>query len=154
MRQTQQWLAEYVQGYAGIASVFTGLPQPVQPGFDALRAPLMEHYRRLFTPVEVPAAGADDAKAGPAWLRCQQAGERYARQVTAIATDACERLGASLAASGPEAPPITSLRELHALWIHCGEAAYLAAAHREEFSAAQAEWLAALVELHAGTAPK
>ena len=71
-------------------------------------------------------------------------------QATAIAIDACERLGASLSATGSAAPPITSLRDLHALWIECGEAAYAAAAHREEFAAAQAELLMALVELRAG----
>ena len=55
-------------------------------------------------------------------------------------------------AIGPEAPPITTLRELHALWIDCGEAAYAAAAHRDEFAEAQAELLAAFVELRAGLA--
>ncbi len=150
----QQKLAEYVQGYAGVASLFLTLPQSALPGFDALRTPLIEHYRRIFTPMAFPVAGADAAKAGAAWLRYQQAAERCARQATAIATDACERFGASLAATGPGAPPITSLRALHAVWIECGEAAYLAAARREEFAAAQAELLAALVELRAGTAGK
>ena len=45
-----------------------------------------------------------------------------------------------------------NLRELHSLWIDCGEAAYAAAAHRDEFAAAQAELLAAFVELRAGLA--
>ncbi len=53
---------------------------------------------------------------------------------------------------GPDAPPITSLRELQALWIECGEAAYAEAARREEFASAQAELLMALVELRAVTA--
>jgi hypothetical protein len=66
--------------------------------------------------------------------------------------NAGERLAAALARSGPEAPPITTLRELHALWIDCGEAAYAAAAHREDFAEAQAELLAAFVELRAGLA--
>ena len=60
----------------------------------------------------------------------------------------------ALAATGPEAQPITSLRELHALWVECGEAAYSQAAHREEFAAAQAELLSALVELRAGVQPR
>jgi hypothetical protein len=45
------------------------------------------------------------------------------------------------------------LRELHELWIECGEAAYAAAAHGEEFSAAQAELLAAMIEMHAAASP-
>ncbi len=66
--------------------------------------------------------------------------------------DAGRRLAEALAASGPDAPPITSLRELQALWIDCGEAAYAEAARREEFALAQAELLMALVELRAVSA--
>jgi hypothetical protein len=49
---------------------------------------------------------------------------------------------------------VTTLRELHALWIDCGEAAWAAAAHGEEFAEAQAELLAAHVELAAMAAPR
>jgi hypothetical protein len=58
-----------------------------------------------------------------------------------------------LSASGPAAPPVTTLRELHALWIECGEAAWAAAAHRDEFAEAQAELLAAHVEFAASAKP-
>jgi hypothetical protein len=78
--------------------------------------------------------------------------QAFASQVNAIAIDAGQRLAEALARSGPEAPPITTLRDLHSLWIDCGEAAYAAAAHREEFAEAQAELLAAFVELRAGAA--
>jgi hypothetical protein len=114
----------------------------------AAQAALVDHYRRLFTPSFMPEATATDT--GTTFIRCQQAAERFGRQVTAIALDASERFRAALSATGPQGPPITSLRELHALWIDCGEAAYAAHAHREEFAEAQAELLAAFVELRAG----
>jgi polyhydroxyalkanoate synthesis regulator phasin len=41
---------------------------------------------------------------------------------------------------------VTSLRQLHDLWVECGEQAYAAAAHRDDFAAAQAELLAAAIE--------
>ncbi len=124
-------------------SQFASAPDPA-----AMQAGLVEHYRRLFTPLAVPDTAAGETSAG--FIRCQQAAERYGRQATAIAIDAGERFRAALSATGSQAPPITSLRELHALWIECGEAAYAAHAHREEFADAQAELLAAFVELRAG----
>ena len=146
----QRRLAEYAQDFAGIAGAFWRQLQSGESSFEVLREPLMDRYQRFFAPPGLPAASADPPKSGAAWIRCQQAGERYAREATAIAIDACGRLGESLSTTGSGAPPITSLRELHALWIECGEAAYAAAAHREEFAAAQAELLMALVELRAG----
>ncbi len=148
----QHKLAEYAADYAAIAAAFWNQLQSPSPDFDALREPLTERYRQLFTPPGGQPAGSVPAEAGAAWFRCQQASEAYARLATAIAIDACERLRVALAASGPDAPPITTLRDLHALWIDCGEAAYAQAAHREEFAVAQAELLAALVELRAGAA--
>lgn len=145
----QRRLVEYAQDFAGIAGAFWTQLQSGKSSFDALREPLIERYRQLFAPPGLSAAGADPANTGAAWIRCQQAAERFAGQATAIAIDACNRLGASLSATGSKAPPVTSLRELHALWIDCGEAAYAAAAHREEFAAAQAELLMALAELRA-----
>lgn len=112
------------------------------------QAGLIEHYRRLFTPAFVTGAAAPDT--GTAFIRCQQAAERFGRQATAIALDASERFRAALAETGAQAPPITSLRALLALWIDCGEAAYASHAHREEFADAQAELIAAFVELRAG----
>ena len=89
---------------------------------------------------------------GAAFERYQRAAARSTELAASIAHDASRRLAEALAASGPEAPPITSLRELHALWIECGEAAYAEAARREEFAMAQAELLMALVELRAAAA--
>ena len=153
--EVQQRLADYARDYAGVAAAAFAQWQPGgQPfHFDALREPLTELYRQLFMPKGLASAFSDpsNAGAGPLLRRAQLAGERYAGIAAAIAADAGRRLGAALAASGPSSPPVTSLRELHALWIECGEAAWAAAAHGEEFSAAQAELLGALVELRALT---
>lgn len=136
----------WLKGWADVQQQLLQLaaePDPV-----ALQAGLVEHYRRLFMPSFVPGAAATESNA--TFIRCQQAAERFGRLATAIARDASERFRASLSETGPQATPITSLRELHALWIDCGEAAYAAHAHREEFADAQAELLAAFIELRAG----
>lgn len=108
-----------------------------------------DQYRLLFGVPGSFATAAAPAADGASLLRYHQAAERFARLLNDAASDAGRRLGAALARSGPDAPPITTWRELHALWIECGEAAWSAAAHREEFAAAQAELLAALVVLRA-----
>ena len=94
-------------------------------------------------PAAVPGTAAPDAS----MRRYQQAAERVGQLLTDAAADAARRLGAALAADGPDAAPITTLRELQALWIDCGEAAWSAAAHREQFAEAQADLLAAWVAL-------
>ena len=148
----QRTLAEQAKDLASLTTAFGGgLPMGPE-NFDALRNPLIERYRQLFMPPGLAAAGDRPANAGAAFLRYQQAMQEFTAQLSAIAMNAGERLAAALARSGPEAPPITTLRELHALWIDCGEAAYAAAAHREDFAEAQAEVLAAFVELRAGLA--
>ena len=152
--QAQRKLADYAADYAGIAFAFWNQMQSPHPNFDALREPLIERYRQLFMTSTIPPSGSDAGEAGAAWLRYQQATERCAQQATAIALDAVERMRLALAEDGPETKPVTSLRELHALWVECGEAAYSRAAHREEFAAAQAELLSALVELRAGVQPR
>jgi poly(hydroxyalkanoate) synthase III subunit E len=143
-------LLEFGNDYAGMAAEFwSRMPtQTREADLAGLQAALVERYRGLFMPVVWPAPAAGST--GTPYIRCQQAVERFNRQATAIAIDASARLCAALSATGPEAPPIASLRELHALWIECGEAAYAAQAHREEFADAQAELLAAFVELRAG----
>ena len=151
--QAQQRLADYAAEYAGIATAFWNQMQSPHPNFDELREPLIARYRELFMASAVAPSGEGPGEAGAAWIRYQQATERFARQAAAIALDASERLRAALTATGPEAQPITSLRELHALWVECGEAAYSRAAHREEFAAAQADLVSALVELRAGMQP-
>lgn len=139
-----QRLLDYGGDYAGFAREAWRL-------LDRGRAPgeaILDQYRRLFMPAAGFAAATPEYAAPVAALRWQAASQRLSQQAAAIAADACRRLTAALADDGPDAPPITSLRQLHDLWVECGEAAYAEAAHGEEFAAAQAEWLAAAVELH------
>ncbi len=113
--------------------------QPATVGSEAF---LADQYRQLFA---MPGLPAGLSGAAPA--------ERFGRLLNEVALDAARRLIAALADDAPGVAPITTLRELHALWIECGEAAWAAAAHREDFAAAQAELLASLVRLRAtGTA--
>jgi len=150
----QRRLSDYAADYAGLAAAALAPAPPDPATLAAMSAPLVAQYQKLFTPPGLEPVGQDGEEGGAAWLRMQQAQEQYARLALAIATDAGRRLIAALSASGPSAPPITSLRELHALWIECGEAAWAAAAHREDFAEAQAELLAAHVELRAMAAPR
>ena len=112
-----------------------------------------DQYRQLFALPGLHLAAPADAAPGYLLVRYQQAAERFARLLNEAAIDAARRLGEALADSGPAAAPITSLRELHALWIDCGEAAWSAVAHREDFAAAQAELFSALVALRAAAPP-
>jgi hypothetical protein len=150
----QRRLSDYAADYAGLAAAAFAPARPGPAGLAAMSAPLVAQYQKLFTPPGLEPAQQYGDAGGAAWLRMQQAQEQYARLALSIATDAGRRLIAALSASGPSAPPITSLRELHALWIECGEAAWAAAAHREDFAEAQAELLAAHVELRAMAAPR
>lgn len=136
----------WLKNWADVQQQLAQLASASDPA--AAQAVLIEHYRRLFTPTFVPGAAATGT--GAAFMRCQQAAERFGRQATAIALDAGERFRAALEATGPQALPITSLRALQALWIECGEAAYASHAHREEYADAQAELITAFVELRAG----
>lgn len=115
---------------------------------ESLQALFIDRYRQLFTPEIARAAAAPDPLHGgaAAMVRWHAATRRFGLQVVAIANDAFRRLSAELMANDA-GKPITSLRELHGLWIECGEAAYAAAAHGDEFADAQAELLAAWVEL-------
>ena len=108
-----------------------------------------DQYRQLFALPGLHLAAPADAAPGSMLVRYQQAAERFARLLNEAAIDAARRLGEALADSGPAAAPITSLRELHGLWIDCGEAAWSAVAHREVFAAAHAELFSALVALRA-----
>jgi hypothetical protein len=148
----QRTLAGQAKDLAGLAAAFSGGQPPGAANLEALAKPLIERYRQLFMPPGLAAAAEGPAQAGAAFQRYQQALQGFALQANGIAMNAGQRLAEALAQSGPEAPPITTLRELHSLWIDCGEAAYAAAAHRDEFAEAQAELLAAFVELRAGLA--
>ncbi len=144
----RQQLKEFADSYAGLAADFCRQVQSPQGGPSGMQSGLVERYRQLFAPFALPDAAP--AGAAPAFARYQQAAERFGRQVSSIAVDASRRLAEALASTDPAAAPITSLRELHELWIDCGEAAYAEAAHRSDFADAQAELLAAFVELRAG----
>ena len=148
----QRTLADYAQGYAAIAAALWAPTRSGQPDLGALREAFVEPYRRLFTPASLDGAGSPPVGVTDALQRWQGAARRFAGEATAIAVDASRRLAAALEKSGPDAPPVTTLAELHALWIECGEAAYAEAAHGERFAAAQAELLTALVELRAAAA--
>jgi hypothetical protein len=145
------WLSAWLATQRDFAALVAAVAPPSagQPTFDAIGQSLTEQYRRLFAFPPLPAAGPDAVAAGAAAQRYREAAERYGQLVSAAAIDAGKRLAAALDATGPEAPPITSLRALHALWVECGEAAWSAAAHREDFAAAQAELLGALALLGA-----
>lgn len=110
-----------------------------------LQQNLTERYRRLFAPDFAAAAGA--AAHGFDHAAAAKATRRYAQLLGAIATDAGARFAQAIGHDTPGTPVITSLRELFELWIACGEAAWTAAAHSEEFASAQADVLAAIVEL-------
>lgn len=105
---------------------------------EAMRALFSHRYQQFFMP--------EIARAPVTTQRWQAAAQRFAQQVAAVANDASRRLSAALMADDAGLPPITSLRQLHELWVNCGEAAWAAAAHGDEFAEAQAELLAAWVE--------
>lgn len=147
----QRTLNQYAQGFAALAGAAWGPLGSGPADSDALRQAFAAGYQQLFAPSGL-AAGGPASGSGSAFERYQRAAACSAGLASSIAGDAGRRLAEALAASGPEAPPITSLRELQALWIECGEAAYAEAARRDEFALAQAELLMALVELRAMTA--
>lgn len=126
-----------------------GARPPSPADFESMRADLTARYQQLFMPAFAQAAALQPPQPGfaKAHGRWQAAVQRAEQQSAAIAHDAFQRFSMALASTDAALPPITRLRELHELWIDCGEAAYAATAHREEFADAQAELLAAFVEL-------
>lgn len=144
-------LQEFGEAYAGVLRDCWRLFGTAVPAaeFESLRAKCQKHYEHLFMPAAVvPVAAADD---GPGFLaaadRCRRATERLTLQASAIAADAYARFTKAVASTDEAMPKITTLRELHDLWIECGEAAYGAAAHGDAYAEAQAELLMALLEL-------
>jgi len=119
------------------------------PNPAASAAPLSfaEPFRLLFAMSGFPAAGVNSAASAALMRRYQQAVEWVGKLLNDAAADAGQRLSTALAADGPDGVPITSLRQLQTLWIDCGEAAWSAVAHREEFAQAQAELLSAWVAM-------
>lgn len=136
------WL-EAQQALARLA----GAALATYPAAGAAPQAFAEPYRLLFAMAGFPAAAAATAAPDSSIRRYQQAAERVGVLLNEAATDAGRRFSTALSDERPGALPITSLRELQSLWIDCGEAAWSAAAHREEFALAQAELLAAWAAL-------
>ncbi len=149
----QRTLNGYAEGLAALGESLRAAAGPAAPGPEAVLQMLASGYRGLFAPSGFAAAGmtphAPAADGSAAFLRYQRATSRWSDLTSRIALEAGRRLAQAL--EQQDAPPITSLRELQALWIDCGEAAYGEAARSDEFAAAQAELLMALVELRAAT---
>lgn len=152
-------LFEFGQDYAGLAAIFwpqsavAGQAPPGSAswqGTESMQAALADHYRRLFAPTLPPAISALPPQEGAAAAvaRCQRAVQALAAEAGTVAADAARRLVAELGRSDAGATPIRTLAGLRALAIECGEAAWAAAVREDAYATAQAEWLAALVELH------
>lgn len=152
-------LLELGNDQASLARLFASNWQgAAMEGAARLQREFAERYRQLFGPVLTMSAAAPVAAQTELALRYQSALQRHGALLAGIAQDAAGRFTTALAAGA--GPPITSLRELHAIWIDCGEQAFAEAAHGEAFAAAQAELLAAWVDWRAvqvtasgGTAP-
>ena len=141
----------WLQAQQALARLADSCPA-AEPGGHASQQLFTDAYRRFFEVPGLVPATAGSAAGGAALQRYLAAAQQFGVLLNEAAIDAGRRLGAALAAGGPEDPPVTTLRELRMLWIDCGEAAWSAAAHREAFAAALAELLAAWVALRA-TAP-
>ena len=123
--------------------------QALGKGLDQLRDALKEKFERLYVPPFGPLHAEQQAtdRLMATTLRWQRAVARVSELLSTVAADAVEKLIAALAGPDASGPPVTSLRQLHELWVECGERAFALVAHSEDFAAAQAELLAAMVEL-------
>lgn len=124
-------------------------PPASDAGLERLRDSLQQKFARLFAPSFDPLRAQQLAtgRLTDATLRWQRATTRISELLSAVATDAVLRLAAELADPAASGPLVTSLRQLHDLWVECGEQAYRAAAQGDAFATAQAELLMAMVEL-------
>ena len=128
----------------------TDVQAPAPDGdFDKLRESLKDKFARAWLPAFGPLQGQQQAgeRMMAATLRWQSATARMGELQAAIAADAVDRF--RVAVSGPDTavPPVKTLRELHDLWVECGERAFSVVAHGEDYAAAQAELLMAMVEM-------
>lgn len=123
---------------AAFAQAFvTGSAGAQAEALETLAREFAAKWLRHFAPPSGAAAGA----------RYQAALQAHGAALAAIAAEASRKFSAELA--DDSGAPITSVRELQALWIDCGERAFAEAAHGEAFAAGLAELLAAWVELKA-----
>lgn len=121
----------------------------LQEGLAQLHDAMKEKFERMYVPVVNPLHAQQQAteRLMTSSLRWQRASARMSQLLSAAATTAVGNLAAALGGPAATGPPVTSLRQLHELWVECGERAYAGAAHSEEFAAAQAELLSAMVEM-------
>jgi hypothetical protein len=127
-----------------------GVPsQPPERSLDELRNALREKFEHLYVPMAAPLQAQQQAteRLMNAALRWQRAATRVGELLSTVATAAVGKLIAELAGPDASGPPVTSLRQLHDLLVDCGEQAYSRAAHSDDFAAALAELLAAMVEM-------
>lgn len=152
-------ILEFGEAYLGIAQDAPVWSQSLSSGREELRAGLRDRYARLFSVARMPGVPPGLPLFGPigaqqdvherliaATVRCQRAAQRFNALLTVVAADAVDRMLVALSTTDDAHPPITSLGELHELWVDCGEQAYAAAARGEEFADAQREVLAATIE--------
>ena len=142
-RDLWKLVESHASGESGASSQVPG------DSLDPLRNALKEKFERLYGPAFGPlhAQQLSVESLMSTTLRWQRAATRVGELLSAVATDAVEKLIGALAGPDTSGPPVTSLRQLHELWVECGERAYAAAVHSEDFAAAQAELLAAMVEM-------
>ncbi|MDH4258861.1 MAG: hypothetical protein OEW16_01015 [Gammaproteobacteria bacterium] len=154
-------IREFGEDYLGIARELWKLvesraasepgvsPQAFRASLDHLHDGLKEKFERLHVPVFGPLQAQQQAteQLMAATLRWQRASSRLGELLSAAATAAVENLVVALANAPATAPPITSLRQLHDLWVDCGERAYGEVAHSDDFAAAQCKLLSAMVEM-------
>lgn len=124
---------------------------PQASALAMLRDTLKEKFEHLYLPVAGPLQAGHQAgeRLLTTTLRWQRATARMSELLAAIAADAVNRLTSVLAGQQAAAPPVNSLRELHDLYVDCGERAFAAVAHGDDYAAAQAELLMAVVEMRA-----
>jgi len=165
-------IAAFSDDYLGITREFSSLidacnmgdeaarTQRLREGLERLRDAFKVRYARLYAlpgaalpPQGAPPSGflhgsqARHERLVDATLRWQRALQAWNERLAAVAGEAAERLIVKLTAKEGSPSAVTTLRELHELWVDCGEQAYAAAAHGDEFATAQGELLAAMIEM-------
>ena len=142
-RELWKLVESHASGEPGASS------RALEKGLDQLSNALKEKFERLYVPAFGPLHAQQQAteRLMATTLRWQRAVTRVSELLSTVATDAVEKLIAALADPGASGPPVTSLRQLHNLWVDCGERAFAVTAHSEDFAAAQAELLMAMVEM-------
>ncbi len=147
-------LKEFGEDYLGITRELWNLVEShaaLAPGSasQAFRDGLRDRFERMYMPKFGLLQGQPQAteRLMATTLRWQHASSRMSEMLSNAATSAVEDLFAALSGSPESGSVVTTLRQLHDLWVECGERAYAKIAHSDDFAAAQAELLSAMVEL-------